>query len=214
MRTASFAEVLLNQTWSFFLGAVVMTILLYFLLASGDLFLRKVVTVLPRLEDKKRAVQMAHQIEENISIYLVSVTTINLGLGVLVGVAMWLLGMPTPWLWGAMAGLFNFVPYLGAIASATVIALVASASFDGIGQAILPPAVFFTMTSIEGNFVTPAILGRRLTLNPVVIFVSLIFWGWIWGVAGALLAVPILAVFKLFCDNIEPLSSIGEFLGD
>ena len=79
---------------------------------------------------------------------------------------------------------------------------------------IMPPAAFLVLTSIEVNLITPMILGRRLTLNPVVIFLNLIFWGWIWGVAGALLAVPILAVFKLFCDHIEPLAPIGEFLGE
>src|SRR5688572_23889655 len=203
----------LSRTGSFLGSAVVMVVLLYFLLASGDLFLRKLIHVLPRFGDKKRAIEIARQTEHHISTYLSTVTLINIALGVVVGVAMHLAGMPNPVLWGVTAGLLNFVPYLGALVTAGVLTLVSILTFDSLGRAMVAPLIFLGINAIEGYLVTPMLLGRRLTLNPVAIFLGLIVWGWIWGIAGALLAVPILATFKIFCDNIEPLSPIGEFLG-
>jgi predicted PurR-regulated permease PerM len=192
-------------------GAV--TILLYFLLASGDLFLLKLVRVLPRFEDKKIAVTIVHEVRHDVSHYLLTITLINIGLGVATGIAMFWLGMPNPLLWGVMAASFNFIPYLGAMASAIILTLVALLTFDELGRILLVPGVFLVLTSLEGGFVTPAIVGRRLTLNPVAIFVWLTFWGWLWGVPGMLLAVPMLAILKIVCDHVQPLNSVGEFLG-
>jgi predicted PurR-regulated permease PerM len=214
LRTPGLADRMLNQTWSVGFGAAVLLVLLYFLLASGDLFLRKLIKVLPTLEDKKRAVQIAREIEDNISRYLITVTIINAGLGIAASLVFWALGMPNPMLWGAMAGLLNFIPYLGAMITISITGLVALATYPSAGHALLVPAAYFALTSLEGNFITPWVLGRRLTLNPVVIFVGLTFWGWLWGIPGALLAVPMLAMFKIFCDHLPPLSAIGEFLGN
>jgi predicted PurR-regulated permease PerM len=204
---------LVSRTQAFLGGAVVVLILLYFLLASGDFFLRKLVRVLPRLEDKRRAVEIARQTELHISTYLSTVTLINAVLGVVVALAMWLVGMPNPALWGVLAGLMNYVPYLGSIVTAGVITIVSILTFDDLGRALVAPALYFAINFVEGSLVTPTVLGRRLTLNPVVVFVGIVFWGWLWGIPGALLAVPLLAVFKIFCDHIEPLSPLGEFLG-
>ena len=205
---------LLNQTMEVMTIIVVTIILLYFLLASGNLFLQKLVRVLPRFQDKRTAVTIVHQIEKDISLYLVTVTIINTGLGIAVGAAMYGLGMPNPVLWGVMAGCFNFIPYLGAITSAIVLTLVASVTFDQLGHIILVPVVFILLTALEGMIVTPTIVGKRLSLNPVGIFIWLLLWGWLWGIPGTLLAVPMLAVIKIICDNIAPLMPIGEFLGD
>ena len=213
LRDQTLTSVVLNRTGSFLGGAAIMTVLLYFLLASGDLFLRKLVRVLPRLEDKKRAIEIARATEDHISKYLSTVTLINIALGLAVGVAMHFVGMPNPVLWGVTAGLLNFVPYLGAIVTAGVLALVSVLTFEDLGRAAVAPLVYFGINALEGYLVTPMLLGRRLTLNPVVIFLGLIVWGWMWGIAGALLAVPILATFKIFCDHIEPLAPVGEFLG-
>jgi predicted PurR-regulated permease PerM len=207
------AEVLLSGTQSFIAEVLVVCILLYFLLASGDLFLQKIVKVLPRFQDKKRAVEIIRETEEHVSTYLLTVTLVNAGLGAATGLAMYILGMPNPLLWGVMVGLLNFIPYLGATVNLIVLTLVAILTFSDLRRAFLVPAVFFGLATLEGNFVTPIILGRRLTLNPVVIFITLIFWGWMWGIAGALLAVPMLSTLKIICDRIEPLAPIGEFLG-
>jgi predicted PurR-regulated permease PerM len=205
---------ILNQTLEAGAAIVVTIILLYFLLASGNLFLQKLVRVLPRFKDKRTAVTIVHQVEKDVSLYLLTVTMTNAGLGITVGMAMYGLGMPNPVLWGVMVGCFNFIPYLGDIASTIVLTLVASLTFDQLGRILLVPAVFFALTSLEGMIVTPLVVGNRLSLNPVAIFIWLLLWGWLWGIPGTLLAVPLLAVIKIICDNIAPLTPIGEFLGD
>jgi predicted PurR-regulated permease PerM len=205
---------ILNQTLEAGAAIGVTIILLYFLLASGNLFLQKLVRVLPRFQDKRIAVTIVRQIEKDISLYLLTVTMINAGLGVAVGTAMYGLGMPNPVLWGVMAGCFNFIPYLGAIASAIVLTLVASVTFDQLGHILLVPFVFVALNELEGMIITPAVVGKRLSLNPVAIFIWLLLWGWLWGIPGTLIAVPLLAVIKIICDNIAPLAPMGEFLGD
>lgn len=207
------SDVLLSGTRRVLAVGLLTMVLLYFLLASGDWLLLKVVRVLPTLEDKKKAVEISRQVEKSVSSYLFTVTAINVGLGIAVGVAMYLLGMPNPLLWGVMAALFNFVPYLGAIAGVAVLTLAALVSFDSTGRALTVPATYYLLTACEGWFITPLILGRRLTLNPLAILVSLIFWAWLWGLPGALLAVPILAALKIVCDQSERLAPVGEFLG-
>jgi predicted PurR-regulated permease PerM len=212
VREATLPGAILQVTWQFLGGLVVMLFLLYFLLASGDLFLRKLVRVLPRLEDKKQAVEIARQIEHDVSRYLFTIALINAGLGTTVGFAMYLIGMPNAVLWGVMAGVLNFMPYLGPMITLTVLSAVSLLTFDALGEALLAPALFLVLTSLEGQLLTPLILGRRLMLNPVVIFIGLIFWGWLWGIPGVLLAVPLLMIFKILCDHIEPLAPVGEFL--
>ncbi len=204
---------LFSWTWAFAFTLTVVTILLYFLLASGDLFLRKLIHVLPTFADKKKAVHIARAIEDSISRYLLTVAMINAALGTSGALAFWALGMPSPALWGAMGFLLNFIPFLGALTLIVIVGLVATATFASTGHALLVPAVYLALATIEGNFITPWIIGRRMTLNPVVIFLGLTFWGWLWGIPGALLAVPMLVVFKIFCDHIEPLAPVGEFLG-
>lgn len=210
---SSLTGTVLNQTLNLLATVGAVTILLYFLLASGDLFLLKLVRVLPRFEDKKIAVTIVHEVQHDISHYLLTITLINIGLGVATSIAMFWLGMPNPLLWGVMAASFNFIPYLGAVASAVILTLVALFTFDELVRVLFVPGVFLVLTALEGGFVTPAIVGRRLTLNPVAIFIWLTFWGWLWGVPGMLLAVPMLAILKIICDHIQPLNPVGEFLG-
>jgi predicted PurR-regulated permease PerM len=194
-------------------GVLETLVLLYFLLAAGDLFLLKLVKILPRLEDKKEAVEIAHEVERNISTFLFTITIINTCLGGLVALGCYLVGMRNPVLWGVVAALVNFIPYFGPIAGIVILTLAGFLIFDSMGQALLPAIIYYALHVVESNFITPTILGRRLTLNPVVIFISLMFWGWIWGIPGALLAVPLLMTFKILCDHFKPLTPIGEFLG-
>ncbi len=204
---------ILSETTHAIVGLSATLVLLYFLLASGDLFLRKLVTVLPRFRDKKQAVEIAQQVQSDISHYLFTVTVINIVLGVAVGTACYALGMPSPALWGTMSAVLNYIPFLGHIIGFSIIGLVALMSFGDLATAVVPPLVYAGLAFLEGQLITPMILARRLTLNPVAIFVALIFWGWLWQIPGMLLAVPMLAVCKIFCDNIRPLKPIGEFLG-
>jgi predicted PurR-regulated permease PerM len=214
IHSTNFRDRLFSQTSGLVTALGMTLVLLYFLLASGDLFLRKVVRLLPRLTDKKVAVEVARRIESNISRYLLLVSVINAGVGVTVGLAMWGIGLPNPMLWGVMVTVLNFIPYVGPLMSQVVLALVGVMTFDSIGHALVAPGIYLAIDILQANFVTPAVLGHRLELNPVVIFLAIAFWTWLWGVAGALLAVPLLTTLKIFCEAYEPLSSVSELLSE
>lgn len=209
----SLTQMVLGGAASFVSGFVIVVALLYFLLAAGDTLLRQAVRSLPTLTGRRRMVDIVRDMEEDISYYLLTISVINLGLGICVGLASWLLGMPNPALWGVMAALFNYVPFLGAAAGIGVLAVVAMVTFDGFVAIILPPLAYLGLTTLEAQFVTPALLARRLTLSPVVVFLALIAGTWLWGIGGALLAVPMLASFKICCDHIDDLKPIGTLLG-
>jgi predicted PurR-regulated permease PerM len=211
--TESLGSRMFSRATDLVVNGVVMFILLYFLLASGDTFLRKLIRVLPRLSDKKRAVEIARQIETEVSTYLFTITLINVLLGMAVWGIMSLIGLPNALLWGALAAVTNYIPYLGAILMIGVLAMVGFLTFEDLGRALMAPGAFIGLNLLESYLLTPLILGRRLTLNPVVIFLGLTFWGWLWGITGAVLAVPIMVVFKIFCDHSEPLAPVGELLG-
>ena len=203
---------ILNWTGTFVAGVGETLVLLYLLLASGDLFLQKLVHVMPTLSDKKRAVEISHEIQQNISNYLFSVSLINLGLGLLVSGGLYFMGVPNAAMWGLLVAVLNFVPYFGPVAGVIIIATVGLLTFDTLGKGLLPAAWYLLLHLLETNLITPVLLGRRFTLNPVVIFVSLIFWTWLWGVPGALLSVPILVTIKVICDRVPTLSSVSELL--
>lgn len=202
----------LANTQTLLFDGVVVVVLLYFLLATGDLFLRRLMQLVFQLRDERRAVDLVRQMEQQASRYLITVTAINTVLGLAVAAAMLALGMPNPLLWGVVAMLLNFVPYLGALTGVVILSVVSFLSFDHLATAILPPLVYFSLTALEGNFVTPAILGRRFALSPVVIFLWLLFWGWMWGIPGALLAVPMLTLLKIVSDHVPALQPVADFL--
>ena len=200
------------RTPEFIISAVLLLILLYFLLAYDGVFLTKVIKLLPTMADKKRAVSIANEIESHVSRYLFTVTMINVSLGVVVGTTAGLLGLRNPLMWGVMVSLLNFVPYLGALTGIVCMTLGAVLSFDSLGYALIFPAMYLGFATLEGNFITPWVMGRSLTLNPVLVLLSLTFWGWMWGIAGIILAVPILAAFKIFCAHLKPTEPLAEFL--
>ncbi len=206
--------VLLSGTWDVIAALGLVLVLAYFLLASGDLFLRKLVTALPRLRDRKLAVTMSHEIQGNVSAYLFTVSVINTAFGAAVGVAMLALGMPNPLLWAAMAALLNFIPFVGPLAGIGIVFAVALLSFNTLSAALPPALAYLALHAIEGSFLTPLILSRRFTLNPVVVILGLLFWGWIWGIPGIFLSMPLLMSLKILCDHIPALAVLGDFLGD
>jgi predicted PurR-regulated permease PerM len=189
-------------------------ILLYFLLAGGDLFLQKFIKVLPHSGDKVKAVDIARATESAVSAYLSTAFLVNVVEGTVVGFILWMLKMPSAGLWGAVVAGLEFVPYLGALTAVVLLGLAGLTTFDNVGHALLIPASFLAVNLVQANLVTPMLLGHRLTLNPVAIFVGLTFFFWIWGVPGAFLAVPLLATLKIFCDHIGSLAALGEFLGE
>ena len=205
-------EMLFMRTPEFIASAILLLILLYFLLVYDQTFIAKLVKLLPTLSDKKTAVGIAHDIESQVSRYLLTVTSINACLGVAVGTAVGLLGLANPVMWGVMVALLNFVPYLGALTGIICMTIGAVLSFDSLGYALIFPAIYLAFGTLEGSLITPWVMGRSLTLNPVIILFSLTFWGWMWGIVGIILAVPILAAFKIVCTHIKPLEPLAEFL--
>lgn len=210
----SFMDRVLSTSAAFLAEALETLVLLYFLLASGDLFLQKLTKMLPEFRDKKKAVAIARETETSISMYLSTVTLINVLEGAVVSLVMWALGMPNPVLWGVLVFFVEFVPYLGALVMVGVLTLAALSTFESVGHIIAVPASYLAINLLQAYVLTPLLLGRRLTLNPVAILIGLILWWEIWGVAGAFIAVPLLATFKILCDHIETLAPVGEFLGD
>ena len=213
VRGPSLAQRLFGTTQGLLIGLFEVIVLLYFLLAAGDLFLQKLVRVVPEFTDKKKAVRIVREAQSSVSVYLGTVTLVNLGFGAAIALAMSLVGLPNPLLWGVAAALLEFVPYLGAATMTVMLTIAGLVTFDDPGRALLVPGVYVVINLTQANVISPIILGRRLTLNPVAIFVGLLFWTMVWGVAGAFLAVPLLATLKIFCDHIERLRPVGEFLG-
>lgn len=190
---------------------IIVVILTLFLLASGDHFSRKDRQVLWLID--RQEVRTAHRdIEGEISRYLLTITLINSELSVVVGTAMWLLGIPTAIFWGVLAALVNFLPYISSLGGIAIVAIVSLAIFPTIGVALLPPLAYFVCTAIEGQFVTPTIVGRRLRINTVAVFVAVAFWSFLWNIPGALMAVPILVFLEVLCDNVSTLHGLGRFL--
>ena len=212
VRQNRMSDVLYGRTPEFLISTVLLFILLYFLLAYDSVFLNKVIKMMPTLQDKRRAVSILHEIESHVSKYLLTITLINIGLGAAVGTTVGLLGLQNPLMWGVLVAVLNFVPYLGALTGILCMTVGAVLSFDNLGYALVFPATYLIIATIEGNFITPYVMGRSLTLNPVIILLSLTFWGWMWGIAGIILAVPILAAFKIFCAHIEELEPVADFL--
>lgn len=202
-----------GTTQRFVASVLEVVILLYFLLAAGDLFLQKLIKVLPSRGDKQKAVEIARETEASVSTYLLTAALVNVVEGAVVTGIMYLLGMPNPALWGALVVVLEFIPYLGALVMVAILTIAALTTFDSVGHAVLIPASYLLVNLIQGNLISPLLLGHRLALNPVALFVGLAFWFWIWGIAGAFIAVPLMATFKIFCDHIDMLAAVGEFLG-
>jgi predicted PurR-regulated permease PerM len=208
----SLPEQIFHGTWNFAAGLFTTALLLFFLLVSGDTFLRKLVEILPSFSEKRQAVEISQQIESDISVYLATITVMNALVGLATGLVMWACGVGDPVLWGAVAFLLNYVPILGPLLGVGVFFLVGLLALDGVWEALLPASLYLAIHVAEGEGITPMLLAKRFTLNPVLVILALVFWYWMWGVPGAILAVPIMAVTKIICDRVRPLNAFGHFL--
>ena len=211
-RDLGLSGVLFAGTRSVVDGLFTTILVLYFLLISGDIFLRRVVEILPSFGEKRQAVDISQQVSQDISAYLVTITVMNAAVGVATAVAMYMCGLGDALLWGAAAFLLNYVPILGPLFGTGIFLLAGMLVFDNLWWALLPPALYFGIHLIEGELLTPMLLARRFTLNPVLVILALVFWFWMWGVPGAILAVPLLAIVKIVCDRVRPLKALGHFL--
>jgi predicted PurR-regulated permease PerM len=203
---------LLDGTRSIVSGTLEMILVLFFLLLSGDTFLRRLVEVLPSFKNKRQAVDISQHIESDISAYLTTITVMNALVGGATAVVAAVCGLEDPALWGAMAFLLNYVPILGPVIGVVIFLFVGLISIDSLWLAFLPAGLYLGIHMIEGETVTPMLLARRFTINPVLVIISLVFWYWMWGVPGAILSTPMLAITKIICDRIKTLTAFGHFI--
>lgn len=193
----------------------VVLFLVYFFLVTGDLYKRKFVKIAgPHLWQKKLTVQILDEINVQISSFIrVQVQTSAL-VAVATAIALWYFGVRQFIIWGLLAGILNSIPYMGPLIVTAGLAVVCFIQFDDVRKTMMVCAVAFAITSLEGFLLTPALMGRAARMNPVAVFVGLLFWSWVWGIWGAILAVPMLMMIKAICDHIEDLQPMGELLGE
>jgi predicted PurR-regulated permease PerM len=187
-------------------------LVLFYLLVFGETFLRRLVEVLPRFDDKREAVEISVHMERDLSAYLLTITIINAVVGCATALVMWICGVPGPILWGVVAFCLNFVPILGPFFGILMFLAVGIVTAGFAWIAILPACLYFGIHIAEGEIITPMLLASRFTINPVAVMLSLIFWYWMWGVAGAILAVPMLAILKIIFDRLRPFRAFGHLL--
>jgi predicted PurR-regulated permease PerM len=210
--SSGLSDLLVSGTASFASGLFITIVVLFFLLVSGDLFLRRFVEILPRFRDKKTAVMISQHIESDIAAYLMTVTVMNASVGVATSLATWATGLDDPVLWGVLAFFLNYIPVIGPIICLFVLLMAGLLTIEPLWASLLPAAAFLALHVTEGQFITPFLVARRFTLNPVLVIVSLIFWYWMWGVPGAILAVPVLGMVKIICDGIRPWAALGHLI--
>lgn len=203
---------LFSGTTSAAAGLFTMLVVLFYLLVAGETFLRRFVEVLPSFAEKRQAVEITLHIERNVSVYLITVTLINAVVGLLTLGVMWVTGVANPLLWGLLAFVLNFVPILGPMVGIVIFLMASVLSLGVTWWALLPVGLYFLIHVVEGELVTPMLMARRFTINPVAVILALLFWYWMWGVPGAILAVPMLAITKIVCDDLTPLRAFGHFL--
>ena len=194
-----------------FIGAVILSL---FLMASGNLLYEKLINIMPTLTDKKNALRVVQDVETEVSTYLLLHSAINAAVGLAIASLFYLIGMPSIYLWAILAFILNFIPYAGPVAGASMAGLAGLLVFDTLGSALLAPALYTAVVTIENQFISPYILRKRLQLNSVAILLSIAFWGWIWGISGIVLAVPLLVTLKVFSSHFKSLTNVGEFLSE
>ncbi|SLN70076.1 AI-2 transport protein TqsA [Roseovarius gaetbuli] len=197
------------------IAQLVMTLaLLFFMIASGDMFYEKIIQASPTFSDKRRALKIMFQIERKISRYFLTITLINACLGIAIGLVLYLAGMPNPAVFGVMAFVLNYIPFLGAVSGAAVTFAIGIVSLDTVGEAGLMASIYLGMNAVEGQLITPYAVGRSLRLNPVVVFLMVAFWGWAWSVIGMVIAVPMLITLRAFSEYVPTLRNLRIFLSD
>lgn len=210
---SGFAATLASQTAASLVRFFTTMVLLFFLLSAGDRLLRAFVEILPRYSEKRQTVEIASEIEHHMTHYLLLVTLMNAIVGAATGLAMWAFGFADPILWGTAAFLLNYIPILGPLTGVIMFFAVGILTFESPWSALLPAGIYLLIHIAEGELITPMLLAERLIINPVLVVISVFFWSALWGIPGALLAVPLLAIFKIFCDRVDPLKPVGHIIG-
>ena len=189
-------------------------VLLYLLLAAGNMLFRKLVKVVPGPDDKRTVNDVFHETESIVARYLVVTALINVGQAIGVGLAMWAIGMPDPLMWGLLTFVLEFIPYLGGAINVGLLLITSFTVYGGLGQIILPPALYLVITTLQNNVVSPYAYGNRLKLNPVAVMICVMFWWLLWGIPGVFLSIPIAATLKVLGDQVPRLGALAELLGE
>lgn len=180
-------------------------VLLFFLLAYGE-------EMSKRMGQARGTPELLLEIEREVSGYLFTITAINTALGVAIGTSLWLLGVPNPLLWGVMAALLNFIPYAGALIGAAVVTLVSAMEFQTPGMTFAGGAIYLGLSTLEGNLITPLLIGRRFEINPIIVFVWVLIWSAIWGLAGMLIGLPLLIILRVVCSRVPSMARLERII--
>jgi predicted PurR-regulated permease PerM len=208
----SFTRVLLLQLTAFAVSAAATVMLLYFLLASERWLIARTVQAIPRRRARGLLLSGVRRAQRDISYYYATQVLINCGVGIAVTATSWWLGLPSPLLWGVITGVLNFIPYLGPLAASVMMLLAGIMTFDTLPEAVAPTLALIAVHAVETNIVSPLVVSHRLELNPLAVFIAVLLWGWLWGVAGALIAVPVLLALRIACHRIRGLRKFAAYL--
>ena len=198
---------LLSTTPKLMASLLAVVLLTYFFLVYGDTLLRKALQLSPTWSKKRLTVDIVRSIQSDVSRYVLTICATSIVLGIATTAYLWFLGVDTPWLWGVIAALLNLAPYVGPLLMAGLLCMVGLSQFPSLGAAVLPAAGYLTLHLMEGQVLTPLTLGKTINLNPLAIILWLMIWGWLWGILGLWIAVPMLVTFKIFCSRIEGMES-------
>ena len=208
----TFTRLAIGGTVSFAVSASATVILLYFLLASERWLVERTAAAIRQPRTRALVLAGVRQAQRDIGLFISTVSLVNVALGIATGLALWAIGLPNPVLWGTTTAVLACIPYLGPLLIAVLLLLAGSVTF-GTGLAMLgPPAAFLVLHGLEANFITPMIMGHRLRLSPVFVFLSVMVWGWLWGVAGAFIAVPLLLALRAVCKRSRRLRLVCVYL--
>ncbi|WP_254508665.1 AI-2E family transporter [Anatilimnocola floriformis] len=203
----------LGVSTHFVAAAVIVFVLAFFLLAFNSQLLNQAVESRETFSEKRSIVQLLKNIENGISRYLFTVTIINCCLGLATSILLWLMNVPNPILWGVLVTTLNYVPHVGAFICMGVLFLVGAVTHESLWYGLAIASMFAVLTSLESYLITPLVLSRSLQLSPLAIILSILFWGWLWGIAGGLMAAPLLAMLKITCDQFDSLQGLAALLG-
>lgn len=213
IRAVGFREMLYSNASGLITGTIMTALVLYFFLSWGRVVLARLARLSGSSAVRRQVLHVSRLLESEVSRYLVTIAFINVSLGALVALLMYLLGIPEPLLFGLVTTLLNFIPYIGALITAVMLAATAILTFDGLYIPVVAVSCFMALTALEGQIITPLIMGNRLSLNPLVVFLTIAFWFWLWGVIGAVIAVPMLITCKIIGDNVKAVRPLARMLG-
>jgi len=205
---------LLGRATTVVAGLLEVIVLVYLMLAAGNMLFRKLVKLLPAPDDLRTATDILNRTESIVANYLTVTALINVGQGIAVGLAMWAIGMPDPFIWGVVTFVLEFIPYLGGVIIVGLLLIDGFSVFSGLGQVLLAPAIYLVISTLQNNVVSPYAYGNRLKLNPLAVMIFVLFWWFIWGIPGVFLAIPIAATLKVLGDQLPNLKPLGELLGE